>query len=46
MRQEIDARTQYLLQNHSLIEDSVPKEPEPEIEDDQEEEKLRNEPKP
>lgn len=23
MRQEIDARTQYLLQNHSLIEDSI-----------------------
>ena len=28
MRQEIDERTQYLLQNQSLIEDSVPKEPE------------------
>lgn len=28
MKQEIDERTQYLLQNQSLIEDSVPKEPE------------------
>ena len=42
MRQEIDERTQYLLQNQSLIEDSVPKEPEQKDEtsvgDDQKEE--------
>lgn len=36
MRQEIDERTQYLLQNHSLIEDSISvEEPEPEVEDNQ-----------
>lgn len=28
MRTEIDERTKYLLRNHSLIEDSVPKKPE------------------
>ena len=54
MTQEIDARTQYLLQNHSLIEDSISvAEVEARIEHAvahlewlQEEEKLRNEPKP
>lgn len=38
MKQEIDERTKYLLQNQSLIEDSVPKETEPEVEDNREEE--------
>jgi len=54
MKQEIDARTQYLLQNQSLIEDSISvAEVEARIEHAvahlewlQEEEKLRNEPKP
>ena len=46
MKQEIDAKTQYLLQNHSLIEDSISvEETEPKVEDAQEE-KFRNEPKP
>ena len=39
MKQEIDERTQYLLQNQSLIEDSISvEEPEPEVEDSREEE--------
>jgi len=54
MRQEIDERTQYLLQNQSLIEGSISvAEVEARIEHAvahleclQEEEKLRNEPKP
>ena len=41
MRQEIDERTQYLLQNQSLIEDSISvEEPEPEVEDNREEEEV------
>lgn len=39
MKQEIDERTKYLLQTHSLIEDSISvEETEPEVEDDRKEE--------